>query len=66
MAPPKLTIKLTELTNAAQAAYAQACVYELQIPDYRNDDNTPISPEELKDILMRTASMADDLGIDTM
>jgi hypothetical protein len=35
VAPPKLTIKLKELSNAAQAAYAQACIHELHIPDYR-------------------------------
>jgi hypothetical protein len=66
VAPPKLTIKLTEVTNSAQAAYAQACIHELHVPDYRDEDNVAISPVQLKDILMRTAAMANSLGIDTM
>ena len=37
VAPPKLTIKLTELSNVAQAAYAQACIHELHVPDYRDE-----------------------------
>ena len=66
VAPPKLTIKLMECTNAAQAAYAQACIHELHVPDYREEDGSPISPAALKDVLMRTADMAEALGIDTL
>ena len=66
VAPPKLTIKLMECTNAAQAAYAQACIHELHVPDYREEDGSPISPAALKDVLMRTADMAETLGIDTL
>ena len=66
VAPPKLTIKLMECTNAAQAAYAQASIHELHVPDYREEAGSPISPAALKDVLMRTADMAETLGIDTL
>lgn len=40
VAPPKLTIKLKEVSNSAQAAYAQACIHELHIPDYRDPETS--------------------------
>jgi len=52
VAPPKLTIKLTECTNSAQAAYAQACIHELHVPDYRDEQGSCISAAELKDVLL--------------